>query len=145
MNDASTAGYFNIGEAARRSDASTKMARHYESLGLLRNISRTDSGYRQFTDKDVHTLRFIRRSRNLAFSMIEISELLKLWQNQQRSSQDVRNIAVKHAEELDQRIHEMQAIKRTLEHLISCCSGNDWPDCPILDELGNARNRTPSP
>ena len=84
MNDASTAGHFNIGEAARRSDASTKMARHYEPLGLLRIISRTDSGYRQFTDKDVHTLRFIRRSRNLAFSMIEISELLKLWQNQQR-------------------------------------------------------------
>ncbi|MBC7608672.1 MAG: Cu(I)-responsive transcriptional regulator [Polaromonas sp.] len=138
MTDKLIAEHFNIGEAARRSDVSAKMVRHYESLGLLPTINRTDSGYRQYTGREVHTLRFIKRSRNLGFSMVEITELLKLWQNQQRSSLDVRNIAVKHLEDLNQRINEMLAMKRALEHLIDCCHGNGRPDCPILDELGNA-------
>ena len=138
MTHSSVSERFNIGEAARRSNVSAKMVRHYESLGLLPAVERTDAGYRLYTDKEVHTLRFIKRSRNLGFSMLEITELLKLWQNQQRSSQDVRNIAVKHVEDLNQRIDEMQVMKRTLEHLIHCCHGNDRPDCPILDELGNA-------
>ena len=137
--------HFNIGEAARRSDVSAKMARHYESLGLLPTIGRSESGYRQYTDREVHTLRFIKRSRNLGFSMLEITELLKLWQNQQRSSQDVRNIAVKHMEDLNQRINEMLAMKRTLEQLIDCCHGNNRPDCPILDELGYGGNKMMAP
>ncbi|MES2941752.1 MAG: Cu(I)-responsive transcriptional regulator [Pseudomonadota bacterium] len=136
-----TSEHFNIGEAARRSEVSAKMVRHYESLGLLPAIHRTDSGYRQYTDKEVHTLRFIKRSRSLGFSMVEITGLLKLWQNQQRSSLDVRNIAVKHVKELNQRIDEMLAMKRTLEHLIHCCHGNERPDCPILDELGNVGDK----
>ena len=145
MTNLSSSEHFNIGEAARRSDVSAKMVRHYESLGLLPTINRTDSGYRQYTDKEVHTLRFIKRSRNLGFSMVEITELLKLWQNQQRSSLDVRNIAVKHVEDLNQRITEMLTMKRTLEHLIHCCHGNERPDCPILDELGNVDNKLPAP
>ena len=138
MTDSINSTHFNIGEAAKRSEVSAKMVRHYESLGLLPTIHRTEAGYRQYTDKEVHTLRFIKRSRTLGFSMIEITELLKLWQNQQRSSQDVRKIAVKHANDLDQRINEMLAMKRTLEHLIHCCQGDERPDCPILDELGHA-------
>lgn len=137
MSPSTASEHFNIGEAARRTGVSAKMVRHYESLGLLPTVNRTDAGYRLYTDKEVHTLRFIKRSRNLGFSMLEITELLKLWQNQQRSSQDVRNIAVKHVEDLNQRINEMQVMKRTLEHLIHCCHGNDRPDCPILDELGS--------
>ncbi len=137
MTTTSIAGHFNIGEAARRSDVSAKMARHYESLGLLPTINRTDSGYRQYTDKEVHTLRFIKRSRSLGFSMLEIAELLKLWQNQRRSSADVRKIAVRHVQDLNQRIVEMQTMKRTLEHLVNGCKGNFRPDCPILDELGS--------
>ena len=138
MTEFINSAHFNIGEAAKRSEVSAKMVRHYESLGLLPTIHRTEAGYRQYTDKEVHTLRFIKRSRTLGFSMIEITELLKLWQNQQRSSQDVRKIAVKHANDLDQRINEMLAMKRTLEHLIHCCQGDERPDCPILDELGHA-------
>ena len=144
MTNSLRGGHFNIGEAARRSDVSAKMVRHYESLGLLPGINRTDSGYRQYTDKEVHTLRFIKRSRNLGFSMVEITELLKLWQNQQRSSLDVRNIAVKHIEDLNQRINQMLDMKRTLESLVACCHGNERPDCPILDELGYAGQQVPS-
>jgi Cu(I)-responsive transcriptional regulator len=130
-----SAGPFNIGEAARQSGVSAKMVRHYESLGLLPRIGRTDSGYRQYTGREIHTLRFIRRARDLGFSMAEIAELLKLWQNRRRSSAEVRRIASRHAAHLEQRMAELAAMKETLEHLIQCCQGDHRPDCPIIDEL----------
>lgn len=140
MNQSNMGGRFNIGEAARQSDVSAKMVRHYESLGLLPSVDRTDSGYRQYTDKEVHTLRFIKRSRALGFSMAEIAELLKLWQNQRRSSSDVRKIALKQVADLNERMSEMEAMKRALETLIHCCHGDHRPDCPILDQLGQVHN-----
>ena len=129
-------GTFNIGEAARRSGVSAKMVRHYESLGLLPSVHRTDAGYRQYGDAEVHTLRFIRRARDLGFSMHEIEQLLHLWQDRRRSSAEVRRIASRHVEELSRKLAEMEAMRRTLQHLVHCCRGDDRPDCPILDELG---------
>ncbi len=123
----------NIGQAG----VSTKMVCHHESLGLLPKIARTDSGYRQYEERDVHTLRFIRRGRDLGFSMAEIADLLKLWQNRRRASADVKRIALAHVSDLDRRMAEMVAMKRTLENLADCCRGDDRPDCPILDELGS--------
>ena len=128
----------NIGPAAQRSGVSAKMVRHYESLGLLPKIARTDAGYRQYGDKEVHTLRFIRRARGLGFSMAEIAQLLKLWQNRRRASADVKRIALAHAADLQRRIDEMTAMQRTLERLASCCHGDARPDCPILGELGSS-------
>jgi MerR family copper efflux transcriptional regulator len=125
----------NIGEAAQRSGVSAKMVRHYESLGLLPPVVRTEAGYRQYGDNEVHTLRFIRRARDLGFGMAEIGELLKLWQNRRRASGDVKRIALVHMADLDRRIAEMEAMKRTLSRLASCCHGDQRPDCPILDEL----------
>jgi MerR family transcriptional regulator, copper efflux regulator len=125
----------NIGEAARRSGVSAKMVRHYESLGLLPAVHRTDAGYRQYGEAEVHTLRFIRRARDLGFGMAEIAELLKLWQNRRRSSADVGRIASMHVEELTRKMEEMEAMRRTLQHLIHGCHGDSRPDCPILDEL----------
>ena len=127
----------NIGEAAARSAVSAKMVRHYESLGLLPRIARTDSGYRQYGDNEVHTLRFIRRARDLGFSIVEIGALLKLWQNRRRASADVRRIAERHVHDLQRRIDEMSSMKRTLEHLVHGCRGDGRPECPILDELAN--------
>ena len=128
----------NIGEAARLSGVSAKMVRHYESLGLLPQVQRSDSGYRQYSDAEVHTLRFIKRSRELGFSITEIAELVSLWQNRRRASQSVRRIAQKHAAELAQRITAMQAMQHTLAHLIDCCHGDERPDCPILDDLSGS-------
>jgi len=125
----------NIGEAAARSGVSAKMIRHYESLGLLPKVARTDSGYRQYSDKDLHTLRFVRRARGLGFSMAEIAELLKLWQNRRRASSDVKRIAMAHVDDLQRRIAEMEAMKKTLESLAGCCHGDQRPDCPILEGL----------
>ena len=130
-------GPFNIGQAAKQSGVSAKMVRHYESLGLLPPVHRTDAGYRQYGDKQIHTLRFIRRARALGFSMLEIAELLKLWQNQQRASADVKRIAQVHVADLERRIAEMQAMRQTLAQLADCCAGNDRPDCPILSGLAD--------
>lgn len=125
----------NIGEAAKLSGVSAKMVRYYESLGMLPAVARTGSGYRQYGDKEVHTLRFIRRARDLGFSMAEIAELLKLWQNQRRSSASVKKIAQQHLMEIDAKLAEMAAMRKTLQHLVHCCSGDERPDCPILEEL----------
>ena len=128
---------FNIGQAAARSGVTAKMVRHYESLGLLPAIGRTGAGYRQYGENEVHTLRFIRRGRDLGFSMAEIAQLLKLWQNRRRASSDVKRIALAHVADLERRMQEMAAMKRTLERLAECCHGDHRPDCPILDELAD--------
>lgn len=135
MTTTMATGPINIGEAAARSGVSAKMVRHYESLGLLHKVGRTESGYRQYTDKEVHTLRFIRRARDLGFSMSEIADLLKLWQDRRRASSNVKRIALAHVADLDRRIKELGAMKHTLERLAECCHGDLRPDCPILDEL----------
>ena len=133
--DTRTGPPVTIGEAAQQSGVSAKMLRHYESLGLLGAVARTDSGYRLYSPADVHTLRFIKRCRDLGFSMAEIAELVGLWQNRRRASSSVKRIAQKHVDELAQRIEAMQSMQRTLATLVGCCHGDDRPDCPILDDL----------
>jgi MerR family copper efflux transcriptional regulator len=135
MSKAAAAGPFSIGQAAALSGVSAKRLRHYESLGLLAKVGRTEAGYRQYGEQDVHTLRFIRRARELGFSMAEIGALLLLWQDRQRASSDVKRIALAHVADLERRMAEMAAMKRTLERLAQCCRGDHRPDCPILDEL----------
>ena len=129
----------NIGEAARQSGVSAKMLRHYESLGLLGAVSRSEGGYRLYSPADVHTLRFIKRCRDLGFSMVEIAELVGLWQNRRRASSSVKRIAQKHVDELNARIEAMQSMQRALSTLLDCCHGDDRPDCPILDDLAGIK------
>jgi Cu(I)-responsive transcriptional regulator len=138
----------NIGMASRGSNVSAKMIRHYEALGLLPKMPRNAAGYRQYDEASVHTLRFIRRARDLGFSIREITALLGLWRNRRRASADVKRIALAHAGDLQRRIDEMQAMQRTLKHLAHRCHGDSRPDCPILDDLakdGNASARSLPP
>ncbi len=128
----------NIGEAALRSGVSAKMVRHYELLGLLPTVARTESGYRQYGDREVRTLRFIRRGRDLGFSMAEIADLLKLWQNRRRASADVKRIAQRHVADLERRMAAMADMRDSLKHLADCCQGDQRPDCPILEDLAGA-------
>ena len=95
----------------------------------------SEAGYRQYADKEVNTLRFIRHSRDLGFSIEQIRELLGLWQNRRRPSRQVKALAQAHIEELEQKLQKLQAMKATLEHLVHCCRGDDRPDCPILEAL----------
>jgi MerR family transcriptional regulator, copper efflux regulator len=132
---APTAFPVHIGEAARLSGVSAKMVRHYESLGLLPPVSRTESGYRLYGQADVHTLHFIRRCRELGFSMADVRSLVNLWHDQDRTSADVKAIASRHLQALADRIAGLLAMQRTVEGLMGCCHGDQRPDCPILDEL----------
>ena len=127
----------NIGQAATASGVSAKMIRHYEVVGLLRAPKRTESGYRQYNDTEVHTLRFIRQARDLGFSIHEIGELLSLWQNRKRPSRLVKAMAEAHIQALEMKAQELLAMKSTLEHLVHCCHGDDRPECPILDVLAS--------
>lgn len=126
----------NIGEAARASGVSAKMVRYYEATGLLAAAPRSTGNYRTYSAADVHTLRFVRRARDLGFDMASIARLLALWQDEHRSSAEVKAIAESHIGTLRERIAQMQAMLRTLEHLAYHCHGDARPDCPILDDLG---------
>ncbi|PUA20820.1 Cu(I)-responsive transcriptional regulator [Glaciimonas sp. PCH181] len=125
----------NIGSAAQASGVSAKMIRHYEEIGLIPPASRTDAGYRTYSERDVHLLRFIRQSRVLGFSMKQITALIGLWLDQSRPSSKVKLLAQEHLRELDERINELQAMKITLERLANSCHGDARPECPILDGL----------
>jgi len=125
----------NIGQVAKHSGVSAKTIRYYESIGLIPEASRTESGYRTYSDKDVETLRFIHHSRNLGFSVKDVSLLLDLWRNQKRASADVKALALSHIAEVDRKIGELQKIRDTLIHLTRRCHGDNRPDCPILKEL----------
>ena len=133
----------NIGQAASASGVSAKMIRHYEQVGLFPQPARTDAGYRQYTEGEVHTLRFIRHARDLGFSIQQIGELVGLWQNRQRPSREVKALAQAHIDELEQKAQELLAMKATLERLVHCCHGDDRPDCPILETL--AAQNAPKP
>lgn len=135
----------NIGQAAAASGVSAKMIRHYEGVGLLPAPKRTESGYRQYSDSEVHTLRFIRQARDLGFSIREIGELLSLWHDRRRPSRLVKALAEGHIRALEQKVQELRAMKSTLQHLVHCCHGDDRPECPILEGLARREPVVPGP
>ena len=134
----------NIGQASQVSGVSAKMIRYYDEIGLVRPASRTDSNYREYGERQINELRFIKRARSLGFSMEEITQLLSLWRDRQRPSREVKAIADRHVADLDARIAEMQAMADTLRHLSHCCAGDDRPDCPILADLTQGKEPSPA-
>ena len=135
-----TSRALTIGQASTASGVSAKMIRHYEKIRVIPAASRTASDYRIYSTTDVFTLQFVRRARDLGFSMKQIQELVGLWQNRRRSSAQVKKLAFEHVRELEQRIGEMVAMKRTLQTLVDHCHGDERPDCPILDDLSASRS-----
>jgi MerR family gold-responsive transcriptional activator of gol and ges genes len=127
----------NIGEAAKISGVNAKLIRHYESIGIIPKASRSDAGYRTYSEAEVHILSFVKRSRNLGFSMKEIKKLVSLWRNKSRASVEVKNLATKHIEEMELKILELQGMVKTLKHLSKTCHGDNRPDCPILNDLAS--------
>ena len=125
----------NIGQAAKQTGLSAKMIRYYESIDLLPAAGRTDSGYRQYSEREVHLLRFIRQARKLGFPLEQIRILLSLWQDTGRASADVKRLAASHIAELDERIRALSDMRDTLQTLANACSGDSRPDCPILHGL----------
>ena len=125
----------NIGTVAESSGVSAKMIRYYEETGLIPQTRRSDSGYRKYLDTDVHTLRFIRRARDLGFPIERIKELLRLWQDRTRTSREVKAIALNHVAALDADIAKLTSLRNAVGHLAGLCHGDEHPECPILDGL----------
>ena len=130
-----------IGEVSAASSVSQRMIRHYEKIGLISEAPRRDSGYRDYDQRDIHTLRFIGRARDLGFPIDDIRLLLALWTDRNRSSADVKKLALSRVEELRQRLAVLEGMCRTLEQLADSCHGDDRPDCPILDGLRSGSSR----
>ena len=125
----------NIGEAARASGVSAKTIRYYEAAGLIATAGRTGGGYRVYTQADVHMLRFIKRARDLGFSIDRIRRLLDLWQNKSRASRDVKRLAVDHIADIAAKIIAMSTMRDAVQELADKCEGDDRPECPILRDL----------
>ena len=138
MDEARRGGFVNISEAAEASGVSAKMIRHYEENGFIPKARRTAAGYRVYRDEDVHVLRFIRRARDVGFPLAEIKKLLGLWGNRRRASADVKRLALGHVGELDAKIAELQAMRKSLVDLAQHCHGDHRPECPILEGLASS-------
>jgi Cu(I)-responsive transcriptional regulator len=124
----------NIGEVSKRAGLPTKTIRYYEEIGLVTPL-RDTNGYRSFRENDMHKLAFMGRSRALGFTIEDCRNLLALWDDQDRASSDVREIAKQHLAQIKSKIVDLQAIQETLTHLVKECAGDDRPDCPILKTL----------
>jgi Cu(I)-responsive transcriptional regulator len=131
----------NIGNVARESGVPAKTIRYYESIGLIPEARRSENGYRHYGDTDVEVLRFIQRARRLGFSVNDVADLLALWRDKDRASADVKALAQRHVEEMERRIAELDALRRTLVDLAEHCHGDDRPECPILDDLAGVAQR----
>lgn len=127
----------NIGQAAKLSGINAKLIRHYESIAIIPKASRSEGGYRTYSETDVHILSFVKRSRTFGFSMKEIKKLVSLWRNKSRASSEVKTMATKHVEEMEQKIVELQEMVKTLKHLARNCHGDGRPDCPIINNLAS--------
>lgn len=129
--------FMNIGQAAKNSGVNAKLIRHYESIGVIPKAGRSESGYRTYSESDVHILTFVKRARDLGFSMKEIKKLVSLWRNKSRASSEVKSLALKHVKALDQKILELESMSKSLKQLARCCHGDSRPECPILDSLAD--------
>ena len=128
----------NIGMVAEKSGVNAKTIRYYESIGLIPPATRAGNGYRDYGQADVDTLRFIQRARHLGFAVRDVANLLTLWRDRNRASADVKSLALRHIEEIETRIAELESLRATLVHLTDRCHGDDRPDCPILEGLAGA-------
>jgi MerR family copper efflux transcriptional regulator len=127
----------NIGEASQATGVSAKMIRYYEETGLIRPAQRSQSGYRVYAGNDIQTLRFVRRARDLGFTVRQIETLLQLWRDRSRASSDVKRIATDHIADLQKKMRDLQEMVTVLTHLAQNCHGDSRPDCPILTSLAD--------
>ena len=125
----------NIGEAAKKSGLSVKTVRYYDEINLIKPIKNKATNYRHYTTADLAKLQFIGKARRFNFSIKECKELLSLYENQNRSSKEVRNLTLTKISEIDVKVTELENLREQLSHLVNCCKGNERPECPIIDEL----------
>lgn len=124
----------NIKSASEHSHLPPKTIRYYEEIDLIRP-SRAGNGYRDYTEDDLHRLRFLQRARSLGFSIEECRHLLSLFDDKNRASADVKAMALEKIGQIERKIDELSALRSTLVHLAEHCHGDARPDCPIIEDL----------
>jgi len=129
-----------ISDVARQTGLTTKSIRYYEEIGLISPPARTEAGYRAFSEKDIHQLRFIQRARGLGFTLDECRQLLSLYNDRERASADVKQLALHRIGDIDLKIAELEDMRRILADLAERCHGDDRPDCPILADIAGAKS-----
>lgn len=137
--------HLNIGEAAAAAGVTPKMIRHYESLGMIPDVQRTEAGYRLYSPREVGMLRFIRQARSLGFPVKQIESLLALWRDDHRASREVKELAQQQLADLESRQREIDEMRATLSHLVALCKGDDDPHCAILEQLATSAEPVPPP
>jgi len=129
------AAHLTIGQAAEASGISRKMIRYYEETGLLPQALRSDSGYRYYDQAAVEQMQFIKRARDMGFSLERIQQLMSFWHDDQRHSADVKALAQQYIAELDENIAQMQTMRNELHNWVDNCHGDDRPECAIIEHL----------
>jgi Cu(I)-responsive transcriptional regulator len=124
----------NISDAATECGLPAKTIRYYEDIGLV-SPGRLANGYRDYDENDLHKLRFLQRARGLGFSVEDCRVLLSLYEDRNRASSDVKEIAKTHLAEIERKIAELQSLRDTLSDLVQSCHGDDLPNCPIINDL----------
>lgn len=124
----------NIGIASKKSGLPTKTIRYYEDIDLIKP-ARAANGYRDYSIEDIHSLTFLRRARNLGFTVQECRLLLSLYNDKQRSSSEVKSLALHKVVAIEEKIEELSRMKEMLTRLAKDCHGDNRPECPILDEI----------
>lgn len=135
----------SIGDAAAQSGLPVKTVRYYDEIQLVSPSSRTAAGYRQYNSDELHRLTFVKRARSFGFSVDDCRQLLSLFEDQSRSSREVKAFANKRLEEIEEKMRDMQNLHNELKALAVSCPGNDAPDCPILNSLASEKTGNKKP
>jgi len=130
-----------IGDAAMQSGLPVKTVRYYDEINLVSPSSRTTAGYRQYSANELHKLSFVKRARSFGFSVADCRQLLNLFEDQSRSSREVKAFANRRLEEIEEKMRDMQALHTELKALAQRCPGNDEAECPILSSLADENER----
>ncbi|WP_026481092.1 Cu(I)-responsive transcriptional regulator [Ahrensia sp. 13_GOM-1096m] len=124
----------NIGEASETTGLPAKTIRYYEDIKLVKP-ARAANGYRDYADADIHRLAFVQRSRSLGFTIEECRSLLSLYEDKERASSDVKDLALEKITEIDRKLKEIKSLRSTLKQLADHCHGDGRPDCPIINDI----------
>ena len=125
----------NIGKASKLSDLTVKATRYYANIDLVKPKQDSQTGYRNYTEKDVLKLKFIGKARSFNFSIDECRDLLSLYENENRPSKEVKRITLEKISEIDKKLNDLKTLRKELSHLANNCHGDDRPNCPILEAL----------
>lgn len=130
-----------IGRLSKRTGCNIETIRYYERIGLLPKPPRTEGGHRLYINDHIKRLTFVRRSRELGFTLDEVRELLNLVDGGDYTCGEVLTLTAQHLNEVRQKIKDLRRLEKTLKTIVADCQGGEVPECPIVDALFGEGNQ----